>query len=154
MQTIATNKKANHNYLIKEKFETGLVLTGAEVKSLRVNTGSIKESYIMEKGGQLWLTNCYIKKYSSSIEKENNPTRAKKILVNKKELNRIIGSSKKEGMSVVPLLLYFNDKVSTNILSDLEYDLIDEYKPTLNISKNYDVKNANFRKLLKKLRKN
>ena len=110
MQTIATNKKANHNYFIKEKFEAGLVLTGAEVKSLRVNTGSIKESYIMEKGGQLWLTNCYIKKYSSSFEKENNSTREKKILVNKKELNRIIGSSKKEGMSVIPLLLYFNDK--------------------------------------------
>jgi len=110
MQTIAINKKANHNYFIKEKFEAGLVLTGAEVKSLRVNTGSIKESYIMEKGGQLWLTNCYIKKYSSSIEKENNPTREKKILVNKKELNRIIGYSKKEGMSAIPLLLYFNDK--------------------------------------------
>ena len=110
MQTIAVNKKANHNYFIKEKYEAGLVLTGAEVKSLRVNTGSIKESYIMEKGGQLWLTNCYIKKYSSSIEKENNPTREKKILVNKKELNRIIGSSKKEGMSIIPLLLYFNDK--------------------------------------------
>ena len=110
MQTISTNKKANHNYLIKEKFEAGLVLTGAEVKSLRVNTGSIKESYIMEKGGQLWLTNCYIKKYSSGIEKDNNPTREKKILVNKRELNKIIGSSKKEGMSIVPLLLYFNDK--------------------------------------------
>ena len=110
MQTISTNKKVNHNYFIREKFEAGLVLTGAEVKSLRVNTGSIKESYIMEKGGQLWLTNCYIKKYSSSIEKENNPNREKKILVNKKELNRIIGSSKKEGMSVIPLLLYFNDK--------------------------------------------
>ena len=110
MKTIATNKKANHDYLIKEKFEAGLVLTGAEVKSLRVNTGSIKESYIMEKKGELWLTNCYIKKYSSSIEKENNPTREKKILVNKKELKIIIGSSKKEGMSVIPLFLYFNDK--------------------------------------------
>ena len=110
MKTIATNKKANHDFLIKEKFEAGLVLTGAEVKSLRVNTGSIKESYIMEKGGELWLTNCYIKKYSSSIEKENNPTREKKILVNKKELNIIIGSSKKEGMSVIPLYLFFNDK--------------------------------------------
>ena len=106
MQTIATNKRANYNYLIKEKFEAGLVLTGAEVKSLRVNTGSINESYIIEKGGELWLTNSYIKKYSSSIEKENNPTREKKILVNKKELNIIIGSSKKEGMSVIPLFLY------------------------------------------------
>ena len=109
MQTISTNKKANYNYLIKEKFEAGLVLTGAEVKSLRVNTGSIKESYIMEKGGELWLTNCYIKKYSPSIGKGNNFTREKKILVNKKELNKIIGSSKKEGMTVIPLILYFND---------------------------------------------
>ncbi len=64
MQTIASNKKANHNYLIKEKFEAGLVLTGAEVKSLRVNTGSIKESYIMEKGGQFWLKNWQKKKNS------------------------------------------------------------------------------------------
>ena len=110
MQTIATNKRANYNYLIKKKFEAGLVLTGPEVKSLRVNTGSINESYIIEKGGELWLTNSYIKKYSSSIEKENNPTREKKILVKKKELNIIIGSSKKEGMSVIPLFLYFNDK--------------------------------------------
>ena len=67
MQTIATNKKANYNFTIKDKFEAGLVLTGAEVKSLRINTGSIKESYIIEKKGELWLTNCHIKKYSSSI---------------------------------------------------------------------------------------
>lgn len=110
MQTISTNRKANNNYFIKEKFEAGLVLTGEEVKSLRVNTASIKESYIIEKGGELWLTNCYIKKYSSSIDKVDNTSREKKILVNKKELSRIIGSSKREGMSVIPLFLYFNDK--------------------------------------------
>ena len=110
MQTIATNKKANHNYLIKEKFEAGLVLTGAEVKSLRVNTGSIKESYIVEKRGELWLTNCYIKKYSSSIKKENDSIRERKILVTKKQLNKIIGSSKKEGNTIIPLLLYFNNR--------------------------------------------
>ncbi len=79
MQTIATNKKANFNYFIKEKFEAGLVLTGDEVKSLRVNTGSIKESYIAEKLGELWLTNCYIKNYSYSNKNENNPIREKKI---------------------------------------------------------------------------
>ena len=66
MQIIATNKKANFDFFINEKFEAGLVLTGPEVKSLRVNTGSIKESFIIEKDGELWLTNCYIKKYSSS----------------------------------------------------------------------------------------
>jgi len=109
MQTIATNKKANHNFTIDTKFEAGLVLTGSEVKSLRINTGSIKESYIIEKNGELWLTNCYIKKYSS-IDKNYNPNRERKVLVKKKELNKILGSSKKEGMTAIPLLLYFNDK--------------------------------------------
>ena len=110
MQTIAANKKANHDFTIKEKFEAGIVLTGAEVKSLRVNTGSIKESYIVEKNGELWLTNCYIKKYLSSINNNYNTVRKRKILVKKKELNKIIGSSKRNGMSIIPLLLYFNDK--------------------------------------------
>ena len=110
MQTIASNKKANFNYDIKEKFEAGLVLSGAEVKSLRINTGSIKEAYIIEKKGELWLTNCYIKKYSSSIDSVYKATKDRKILVKKKEMNKIIGYSKKEGMTVLPLLLYFNDK--------------------------------------------
>ena len=82
MQIIAANKKATFDYFINEKFEAGLVLTGSEVKSLRINTGSIKESFIVEKEGELWLTNCYIKKYSSSNEPINNTTRERKILVN------------------------------------------------------------------------
>ena len=111
MQIIAANKKANFNFFINEKFEAGLVLTGSEVKSLRINTGSIKECFIVEKEGELWLTNCYIKKYSSSNnEASYNTTRERKILVNKKQLNKIIGSSKKEGMTIVPLTLYFNQK--------------------------------------------
>jgi len=110
MNIIAANKKASHNYFINDKFEAGLVLTGSEVKSLRINTGSIKESFIIEKDGELWLKNCHIKKYSSSNEKTHNTTREKKLLVNKKELNRIIGSSRRDGMAVIPLVLYFNDK--------------------------------------------
>ena len=110
MQIIAANKKANYDFLIEEKFNAGLVLTGSEVKSLRINTGSIKESYVLEKKGELWLTNCFIKKYSSSNNDVYNSKRNKKILVNKRELNKIIGLSKKEGMTIIPLLLYFNDK--------------------------------------------
>ena len=111
MQIIAVNKKANHDFLIKEKFVAGIVLTGSEVKSLRINTGSIKESYILEKKGELWLTNCFIKKYSSSINNDvYNSIRSRKILVNKRELNKIIGLSRKDGMTIIPLLLYFNDK--------------------------------------------
>ena len=110
MQIIAANKKAFHDYFIGHKFEAGLVLTGSEVKSLRMNTGSIKESYTVEKDGELWLTNCYIKKYLSSLNKNYNSVRKRKILVKKKELNKIIGSSKRNGMSIIPLLLYFNDR--------------------------------------------
>ena len=110
MQIIAANKKVFYDYLIGDRFEAGLVLTGPEVKSLRINTGSIKESYTVEKDGELWLTNCYIKKYSSSINVEYNTGRARKILVKKKELNKIIGSSKRGGMAIIPLLLYFNDR--------------------------------------------
>lgn len=110
MQIIAANKKANFDYFINEKFETGLVLTGAEVKSLRINTGSIKESFIVEKDGELWLTNCYIKKYSSANDGFYSTTRERKILVNKNQLNKIIGSSRKDGMTIIPLTLYFNEK--------------------------------------------
>ena len=110
MQIIADNKKASFDYLISEKIEAGLVLTGSEVKSLRINTGSIKESFVIEKNGELWLTNCYIKKYSSSSDQKNNPTRQRKILVNKKQLNKIIGASKKDGIAIVPLTIYFNEK--------------------------------------------
>ena len=109
MKIIANNKKANHDYFINEKFEAGLVLTGSEVKSLRVNTGSIKESYITDKEGELWLTNCYIKKYSSSNE-SSDTNRDRKLLVSKKELNKILGASKKDGMTIVPIILYFNTK--------------------------------------------
>ena len=110
MKIIANNKKANNDYFINEKYEAGIVLTGSEVKSLRINTGSIKESYITDKDGELWLTNCYIKKYSSSNESNDNTNRDRKLLITKKELNKILGASKKEGMTIVPILLYFNTK--------------------------------------------
>ena len=109
MKIIANNKKANHDYFINEKFEAGIVLTGSEFKSLRINTGSIKESYITDKEGELWLTNCYIKQYSSSNE-NNDTNRDRKLLVSKKELNKILGASKKDGMTIVPIILYFNTK--------------------------------------------
>ena len=110
MQIIAANKKAKHDYFINDKFEAGLVLTGSEVKSLRLNTGSIKESFIVEKNGELWLTNCYIKRYSSSNDVDSKTTRERKILVNRKELNKIVVAARRDGMTVVPITLYFNVK--------------------------------------------
>lgn len=110
MQIIAANKKAHHNYLIAQKLEAGLELTGSEVKSLRVNTGSIKESYVQENKGELWLINCFIKNYFSSSQRNEDPIRKRKLLLNKRELNKFIGAVKKEGMTIVPINLYFNNK--------------------------------------------
>ena len=84
MKIIANNKRASFDYDISLKINSGLVLTGAEVKSLRHNSSSIKEAYVEEQNGELWLCNCFIKKYHSSSDKENNPTRKRKLLVTKK----------------------------------------------------------------------
>mgnify|MGYP001377797393 CR=1 FL=1 len=109
MKIIATNKRANFDYEVSSNLDAGLVLTGSEVKSLRNNSCSIKESYISEKKNELWLCNCFIKKYESSSAKENYPTRQRKLLVNKKEMNKILGSIKKDGFSIIPINMFFND---------------------------------------------
>ena len=110
MQKITVNKKATYDFHIMEKYEAGIILTGSEVKSLRLNTGSIKEAYISEKKRELWLSNCHIKRYSSSSEINYNPLKDRKILVKKKEKNQLIGATKREGMTIIPLSLYFNNK--------------------------------------------
>ena len=84
MKIIAANNRANYNYIISNKLEAGIVLTGSEVKSLRINTGSIRGSYIIEKKGELWLSNSFIKKYQNSTDNNYNPSRDRKLLVTKK----------------------------------------------------------------------
>ena len=108
MKKIADNSRSSYDYLISEKVEAGLVLTGAEVKSLRINTGSIRSSYIIERDGELWLSNSYIKKYSNS-NINYDPNRNRKLLISKKQLNKISGLIKQGGFSIVPISLYFND---------------------------------------------
>ena len=110
MKIIANNKRANFDYDISLKIISGLVLTGSEVKSLRNNSSSIKEAYVEEKSGELWLSNCFIKKYESSSEKDINPNRQRKLLLSKKDLNKLIGSVKKEGFTIVPISMFFNEK--------------------------------------------
>ncbi len=110
MKIIAANKRANFNYTISNKIEAGIVLTGSEVKSLRINTGSIRGSYIIEQEGELWLSNSYIKKYQNSNDNNYDPSRNRKLLVTKKEFNKISGSIKQGGLTIVPISLYFSDK--------------------------------------------
>ena len=110
MKVIAANNRANYNFTISNKIEAGIVLTGSEVKSLRINTGSIRGSYIIEKNGELWLSNSFIKKYQNSTDNNYNPSRNRKLLVTKKEFNKISGSLKQGGFTLIPVSLYFSDK--------------------------------------------
>ena len=110
MKIIAANKRANYNFTISNKIEAGIVLTGSEVKSLRINTGSIRGSYIIEQNGELWLSNSFIKKYQNSNENNYDPSRKRKLLVTKREFDKISGSIKQGGFTIIPLSLYFSDK--------------------------------------------
>ena len=110
MKIIADNNRANYNFTISNKIEVGIVLTGSEVKSLRINTGSIRGSYIVEQNGELWLSNSFIKKYQNSTDYNYDPSRNRKLLVTKREFNKISGSIKQGGYTIIPLFLYFSDK--------------------------------------------
>tara|TARA_X000000950_G_scaffold278605_1_gene369860 strand:+ start:13 stop:459 length:447 start_codon:yes stop_codon:yes gene_type:complete len=110
MKIIASNNRANYNYTISNKIEAGIVLTGSEVKSLRNHTGSIRASYIIEQNGELWLSNAFIKKYQNSNDTNYDPNRNRKLLVTKKEFNKISGSIKQGGFTIIPISLYFSDK--------------------------------------------
>ncbi|MDC3074906.1 SsrA-binding protein SmpB [Pelagibacteraceae bacterium] len=110
MKIIAANNRANYNFTISNKIEAGIVLTGAEVKSLRLNTGSIRGSYIIEKNGELWLSNSFIKKYQNSTDNNYDPSRNRKLLITKKEFNKISGSIKQGGFTIIPVSLYFTEK--------------------------------------------
>ena len=110
MKIIAANNRANYNYSVSNKIEAGIVLTGSEVKSLRINTGSIRGSYIIEQKGELWLSNSFIKQYQNSNDKNYDPSRNRKLLVTKKEFNKVSGLIKQGGFTIIPLSLYFSEK--------------------------------------------
>ena len=116
MKIITANSRANYDYFINDKITAGLVLTGSEIKSLRINTGSIRGSYISEKDGALWLSKCFIKKYENSNDDNYQPIRDRKLLVTSKEFNKISGMIKQGGFSVIPINLFFSEKGIAKLL--------------------------------------
>lgn len=107
---VADNRKARFNYAIGETFEAGIVLTGSEVKSLRAGKATIAESYADARAGELWLINSNIPEYLQASRFNHAPKRARKLLLQKREINRLVGAVEREGMTIVPLKLYFNEK--------------------------------------------
>jgi len=106
----ALNRRARHDYLIEDTVEAGLVLHGTEVKSLRQGGASIAEAYADEQCGELFLVNANIPEYKASAHFNHEPRRPRKLLLHRKQMNRLMGAVKREGVTIVPLALYFNER--------------------------------------------
>ena len=107
---VAQNRKARHNYFIEETFEAGLVLTGTEVKSLRGGRSTIAESYITALEGEAWLVNATIPEYAAGNRFNHEPRRPRKLLLHRSQVSKLIGAIQREGRTVVPLQVYFNER--------------------------------------------
>lgn len=107
---IAENRRARFDYALEDFFEAGLVLTGSEVKSLRAGRANIAESYASPEKGELWLINSYIPEYGPANRFNHEPRRPRKLLVSRRQLNRLFGAVDREGRTIVPLKLYFSDR--------------------------------------------
>jgi SsrA-binding protein len=106
--TIALNKKARHDYFIEDRFEAGLSLQGWEVKSLREGRAQLAESYVLLKGGEAWLLGMHITPLASaSTHISTDPTRTRKLLLHRRELDRLIGAVERKGYTLVPLAMYW-----------------------------------------------
>jgi SsrA-binding protein len=107
----ALNRKARHDYFITDTVEAGIVLLGTEVKSLRSGQASIQESFAGPKDGGLFLLNAYIPEYKQAgIHLQHEPRRARRLLLHKREMNKLLGAVKREGITLVPLGIYFNGR--------------------------------------------
>ena len=107
LKIISLNRKAHFNYFFKEVYEAGIVLNGSEVKSLRAGKVSIAESYAYDNHGEIFLVNSNIPSYKESSYNNHNPTRNRKLLLNKKEINKLIGRINREGFTLIPTKIYF-----------------------------------------------
>lgn len=110
LKVVADNRKARFNYAIMDTFEAGVVLTGTEVKSIRNGKATIGESYADSRDGELWLVNANIPEYLQANRFNHAPKRPRKLLMHRRQINKLIGAVEREGMTVVPLKIYFNER--------------------------------------------
>ena len=110
IKVVADNRKARFNYEIGEVFEAGLALTGSEVKSLRGGKATIAESYADARGNEIWLINSNIPEYLQAARFNHTPKRPRKLLLHRRQIDKLMGAVEREGMTLVPLKLFFNEK--------------------------------------------
>ena len=107
LKIICLNRIARFNYFFYENFEAGLVLKGSEIKSIRNGKVNISDSYAVEKNGEIVLVNSHIASYKESSYNDHNPTDERKLLLNKREINKVIGKINREGLTIIPTKMYF-----------------------------------------------
>lgn len=107
---VAQNRKARHNYTIVEDVEAGIMLTGTEVKSLRLGRGSLVDAYAADEDGELYLYNADIPRYEQAGQNNHEPKRKRKMLLHRREIGRLSGAVNRKGMALVPLSIYFNKR--------------------------------------------
>jgi len=105
-KTVASNRKAFHDYFILEKMEAGISLVGTEVKAIREGRLNLNDSYAMVQGGETFLHNCHISPYSHGNRQNHDPTRSRKLLLHQREIRRLIGKTQEKGLTLVPLRVY------------------------------------------------
>lgn len=110
VKTVAENRRARHEYFLEEFFEAGIALTGTEVKSLRFGEGSIAESYAEVKDDQVWLVNANVPEFSHGNRFNHEPKRPRKLLLHEREINKLRAGVQREGMTLIPLSIYFNGR--------------------------------------------
>jgi SsrA-binding protein len=110
VRAAAVNRRARFSYEIGETYEAGIALTGTEVKSLREGRSNIADAFAGAQGSELWLYNAYIPEYLQANRFQHAPRRPRKLLLHKREISKLIGAVDREGMTIVPLKIYFNDR--------------------------------------------
>ncbi|ALA56451.1 SsrA-binding protein SmpB [Nitrospira moscoviensis] len=110
IRAVVTNRKAYHDYFIEEKFEAGMVLQGTEVKSLRDGRANLQDSYASVKDGEVFLHHCHISPYSHGNIMNHDPMRVRKLLLHKKEIDKLLGKTQQKGLTLVPLRMYFSKR--------------------------------------------
>jgi SsrA-binding protein len=113
---VAQNRKARFDYAVKETMEAGLVLKGAEVKSLRHGRATLNEAWAGERDGELWLFNAYIPEYQGGVFSRFEPRAPRKLLLKRKQINQLAGAVSRQGATIVPLQIHFNDRGRAKVL--------------------------------------
>ncbi|MEM8950321.1 MAG: SsrA-binding protein SmpB [Pseudomonadota bacterium] len=138
-KVIARNRRATHDYFIDERFEAGIMLVGTEVKSLRDGRATINEAYAAEQDGEIFLVNATISEYRGGNRFNHEPRRPRKLLLKRKEMNKLAGAVKKKGQTIIPLSLYFNPRG----LAKLEIGLA---RGKSNVDKRHSIKDRDWKR--------